>query len=102
MVIDELNASKKYLPLVQQHLEAKDLASPDGTTFAGTLKELISDVNSMQMDSGDLTEKMLKGEPVDLHDVMIAAEKAKTGFQLLLELRNKFTDLYREISRLQV
>jgi flagellar hook-basal body complex protein FliE len=70
--------------------------------FTDSLKELISDTNSLQKDSTELTEKMIKGEPVDLHDVMIAAEKAKTSFQLLLEMRNKFLDLYREVSRIQV
>jgi flagellar hook-basal body complex protein FliE len=45
---------------------------------------------------------MIKGEPVDLHDVMIASAKAKTGFQLLMEMRNKFVDMYKEVSRMQV
>ena len=56
----------------------------------------------MQKDSNALTEKMIKGEPVDLHDVMIASEKAKTSFQLLLEIRNKFLDMYQEVHRMQV
>ena len=31
-----------------------------------------------------------------------SAEKAKTTFNLLLELRNKFTDMYREVMRIQI
>ncbi len=78
------------------------LKNSDGTKFTDTLNELISDVNTLQKQSSELTERFIKGEPVDIHDVMIASEKAKTGFQLLLELRNKFTDMYREVIRLQV
>lgn len=78
------------------------LKNPVDTKFTDTLNELITDVNTLQKQSSDLTERFIKGEPVDIHDVMIASEKAKTGFQLLLELRNKFTDMYREIIRLQV
>jgi flagellar hook-basal body complex protein FliE len=33
---------------------------------------------------------------------MIAAEKAKTTFQLLMELRNKALDVYKEALRVQV
>lgn len=49
-----------------------------------------------------MSERFIKGEAVDLHDVMIAAEKAKTSFQLLMEMRNKALDLYREAMRIQV
>jgi flagellar hook-basal body complex protein FliE len=66
------------------------------------LREFIGDVNDSQHKSAEATEKLIKGEPVDIHDVMISAEKAKTSFQLLLELRNKALDLYREAIRIQV
>ncbi len=76
--------------------------SKSSTSFVDTLKEFIEDVNTLQKDSAMQTERFIKGEPVDLHTIMIAAEKAKTSFHLLLELRNKALDLYREINRLQV
>lgn len=56
----------------------------------------------MQQEAGEYTERLLKDEPVELHDVMIAAEKARTSFLLLLELRNKAIELYREVLRMQV
>jgi len=49
-----------------------------------------------------MTESFIKGEPVDIHDVMITVEKAKTSFELLMELRNKGLDLYREVLRMQI
>lgn len=73
-----------------------------GSSFADTLRDMVSDVNDLQIESGEKTDAFLRGDEVDLHDVMIASNKAKTSFQLLLELRNKGLDLYREISRLQV
>lgn len=63
---------------------------------------MIDDVNKMQISSAEQTEKLIKGEPVDIHDVMITAQKARTSFQLLMELRNKGLDLYREVLRMQV
>lgn len=70
-------------------------------SFGTFVKELINDVNDMQLDAGNKTDMFIKGEPIDIHEVMIAANKAKTSFQLLMELRNKGLDLYREVSRMQ-
>ncbi len=102
MVINELDASKRFFPRVQQKEQVEGIENTRPDTFAGSLKEFITDVNSMQKDSADITAKFIKGEPVDIHDVMITAEKAKTGFQLLIELRNKALDLYHEVNRMQV
>lgn len=77
------------------------IGSNRGGGFAATLKELIADVNQMQIESGSMQESFVRGEPVELHDVMIASQKASTSFKLLLELRNKGLDLYREVSRMQ-
>ena len=71
-------------------------------SFDQTLKEFVSDVNSLQSQAQDATNKMIAGEPIDVHDVMIAAEKAKTSFELLMELRNKTIEAYRELIRMQV
>ncbi len=93
-------------PIEQQRIKVPtvgDVQSPEGgSSFVNTLKEFIGDTNSTQKDAAEMTDRMLKGEAVDLHDVMISAEKAKTTFQLLLELRNKALDMYREVSRIQV
>jgi flagellar hook-basal body complex protein FliE len=77
-------------------------SNSDEPSFADTLKGFVDDVNTMQKDSAKQSERFLKGEAVDVHDVMIAAEKAKTTFQLLMELRNKALDVYKEALRVQV
>ena len=74
----------------------------DDTKFVDAMSEFIGDVNSLQKESGQKTEAFIKGEPVDIHDVMITAQKAKTSFELLMELRNKALDLYKEVNRMQV
>ncbi|MCX6153003.1 MAG: flagellar hook-basal body complex protein FliE [Candidatus Kapabacteria bacterium] len=102
MVTNDIELGKKYLPLVEQKMQNNGISSAKSESFTDTLKEFIHDVNSLQRDSADQNEKMIKGEPVDIHDVMITAEKAKTSFQLLMELRNKGLDLYHEVNRLQV
>lgn len=102
MVINELDPSRQFLPLVQQQSRERGIEPSSETSFAGTLREFVGDVNGLQKDSAEQRDKLIKGEPVDIHDVMITAQKAKTSFQLLVELRNKAMDLYREVNRMQV
>lgn len=71
-------------------------------SFGQTLERAMADVNALQNEAGKAVEKMVIGETVDLHEVMVAVEKAKTSFDLLMEIRNKALDAYREIMRMQV
>ena len=54
-----------------------------------------------RFDTSDYHSK-IAGEISDVHDVMVAVEKATTSFQLLMELRNKFLDAYQEVKRMQI
>ncbi|MFP4193623.1 MAG: flagellar hook-basal body complex protein FliE [Desulfosalsimonas sp.] len=42
------------------------------------------------------------GGPVDLHDVMIAMEKADVSLQTLVQVRNKAVDAYDKIMNMKV
>ena len=102
MVVNELELGKPWSPLQQQISEARGSKEMRSDKFVDTLNELITDTNELQKESAELRDAFIKGEPVDLHDVMISSQKAKTSFELLMELRNKALDLYRETLRMQV
>ncbi len=95
MPLNEINGGEN-LPLNEK------IGSDGSPSFTDTLNGFIQDVNSMQKTSATQSEKFLKGEAVDIHDVMIAAEKAKTSFQLLMELRNKTLDVVNQATRINV
>ncbi|HPN36883.1 MAG TPA: flagellar hook-basal body complex protein FliE [Melioribacteraceae bacterium] len=69
--------------------------------FDNLVGEFIESVNKQQFDSTTIATKFVNGEDVELHEVMIAGEKAKTSLDLLVEIRNKTIDMYRELTRLQ-
>ena len=50
-------------------------------TFANTLKDAISKVNDQQIQSDTMTEKLINGGNVDLHEVMIASQKASSDIR---------------------
>ena len=61
-----------------------------------------ADVNKAQMDSKDSAQSFINGEGIEIHEVMIAGEKAKTSLELLMEIRNKTVDMYRELTRMSI
>lgn len=71
-------------------------------SFASVLKDSINSVNDTQVQSDLLTQKMANGEDVDLHTVMIAAQKANITLSATLEIRNKVVEAYQEIMRMNI
>lgn len=71
-------------------------------SFRDSIKNFIYDVDGMQKDADEKTKLFMAGEISNIHDVMVAVEKANTSFQLLMELRNKMLDAYQEIKRMSV
>lgn len=71
----------------------------DGEGFAGMLADSLDRVQALQDDTRQKTRGLVLGEDVDLHDVMIAANKSEVAFNLLLEVRNKLVDAWDKLSR---
>ena len=70
--------------------------------FGESLKTALREVNDLQLHAGNEAQRLVAGEPVDLHEVMISAEEAGVAFDLLMEIRNKLLEAYQEIQRMQV
>jgi flagellar hook-basal body complex protein FliE len=98
--IDKLPPLPRINPIPQANLEAKTPNATNG--FADTLQKFVSGVNEMQKTSADKTMKFATGEITDLHEVMAASEEASVSLLLLLELRNKALDAYKELMRTPV
>lgn len=70
--------------------------------FSGYLKDALNEVNNSQIASNEMTRKLVNNEGVELHDVLIAQQKASVSLQLTMEVRNKGIEAYQEIMRMQV
>lgn len=71
-------------------------------SFADTLKSAIEGVNKSQVTSNQKTEAFARGEVDNLHDVMIAAQKASITLETSVQVQKKVIDAYNEIMRMQV
>lgn len=72
-------------------------ASSDKTLFHNMLAEIHRQQRQADMEVG----RTLLGEG-ELHDAILALEKANLGLRLLVQVRNKLVAAYEELSRMQM
>ncbi|MEI6511645.1 MAG: flagellar hook-basal body complex protein FliE [bacterium] len=70
--------------------------------FGQMLSNVLEQINGAQQKSAAMVTDFAKGKPVELHQVMLAMERANTALQLTVQVRNKIIEAYQEISRMQV
>ena len=80
--------------------------SAAGAEQAQDFKRLLRDgfarLDQLEAAAADQVQALMRGEPVELHRVILAGEEAGLAFDLMLSVRNKVVDAYQEIMRMQV
>lgn len=82
-------------------IEVPIFGNKGATNFSDTLKHALNEVSDKQDIAADYIGQFLRGEPVELHQVMAAAEEASISLELLVEVRNKFLDAYKTLINMQ-
>ena len=72
------------------------------TDFAQELKNALGNVNQMQVYGEKAMSDIATGSVKDLHQAAIAINKAEISMKLMLEVRNKALNAYKEITRTQM
>ena len=72
-----------------------------GGGFGSVLHQAIDKVSELGNDSEKQVGELVEGKRQDIHNVMIAVEKADVAFQLMMQVRNKIVNAYQEVSKLQ-
>ncbi len=73
-----------------------------GRDFKTILLESLDEVNRLQTEADQGVQRLLTGETDNVAEVLTAVNKAGIAFDLLMEIRNKLTDAYREIQEMRV
>ena len=67
-----------------------------------SFESILNSLNTSQTESDNLVQKLSLGENVDLHQVMIGMEQNSVNFQVVLAMRDKLVDSYREVMRMNI
>ena len=76
--------------------------STGGSAFAEQLKSALNEVNEYQEGKESAMADMATGQVKDLHQAALAIGKAETSMKLMLEIRNKALNAYKELGRTQL
>jgi len=85
--------------IVPQIEESKPTEKVLGS-FTEALRSMLHEIERADANASELKRRLLVGEPVELHEVLLATEKAHLGFQTLLAVRNKLLEAYQELTRM--
>jgi flagellar hook-basal body complex protein FliE len=78
-------------------------AAAGATDFAQVLKNSIDQVNQAQQKADGMAANFAAGDGnANLHDVMIALQKANVSFQEMVQVRNKLVTAYHDVMNMQV
>ena len=73
-----------------------------GTGFGEILKDSINAVSRQQNEAAVMSEGLMNGDHSNIHETMIAMEKASISFRLMAKVQTKVIDAYKETMRMQL
>lgn len=73
-----------------------------GGSFSKLFEQAIARVEQFQQDSQAKAASLMRGEDQEVHDVVLAAQRAELSFEYFLQVRNKVVSAYQEIMRMQM
>jgi flagellar hook-basal body complex protein FliE len=69
--------------------------------FAGVLQSMVKETNVLSQKASEAVTGLLNGSGVEVHDAMIAGQKANMAFELALQVRNKAVGAYQQMMGMQ-
>jgi flagellar hook-basal body complex protein FliE len=98
MAIDALIGNLQQIAPSGARLPGKESA-PGG--FGSSLERLVSSVDESNARANKAVGQMIEGSG-DVHDAMIALQRAELTLQLTVQVRNKLVQAYQDIMRMPV
>lgn len=86
-----------------QAVAASAAASPGNAAspFSDLLTDAVGQVNQLEQQAQSAVTGLITGHGVDVHQAMIATEKADMAFELALAVRNKAVQAYQTVIGMQ-
>ncbi len=112
-ITNNLDGNGLLLSQLQSNAALKKAAPSDSTQegqsvgeilngFGQVLKNQMGNINNLQAQADQAAQTYAVGGDIELHNVILAAEKADMAMQLALQIRNRVISAYQEISRMNI
>ena len=70
--------------------------------FAQMFEDFIKGVDQKKKISAKETQDLILGRSDNIHEAVVKSQEAGVAFNLMIEVRNKLVDSYKELMRMQV
>ena len=102
-MVDPIHASQVGKMIGPLTGPASGIAPAEAPTkdFKEILLNSLSEVNRLQQEADLGVQRLVTGETDNVAEVMATVNKAGIAFDLLMQVRNKLTEAYREVQQMQ-
>ena len=100
--MNEITSTTNLDSLQTPGISSKQVDKSESISFGQVLKQSLNDVNKLQNEADQAIDALATGQQQDIHNTMIAMEKADVAFRLIMQIRNKVITAYETIMRMQV
>ena len=76
-------------------------AAVGSAPFSDLLTDAVGEVSQLEQQAQTTAAGLMTGSGVDVHQAMIATEKASMAFELALAVRNKAVQAYQQVMSMQ-
>ncbi|MEM9589669.1 MAG: flagellar hook-basal body complex protein FliE [Planctomycetota bacterium] len=90
-------------PALRSPFDAAAKAKPNAIdSFGELLVNQVQEVNTMQLDANEMVHSYLTGGDVNEAEALTAIQKADLAFRMMIQVRNKLVEAYREVQQIQI
>ena len=95
------NALNNFAKAEQKMRIGETAASKEQSAFSDMLNTSLEKVNNLQSERSDMIQAFASGETQNVHELMIAMQKAGLAMNMTAAVRNKVMEAYKELTRIQ-
>lgn len=100
MAIDNVSIGASEISSVFDQQRAEEKKQLDNKAFDEALARAEVAVVSPQLQAGSAVTQVAQGAQGRIHETLLAVEKADISMRLLVNVRNKLLDAYREVMQM--
>jgi flagellar hook-basal body complex protein FliE len=97
--MQDISINDQFQSQTGLNFTAKEANHPQTISFGDLLQQSINQVSRLQHEADASINELAAGKQTDIHQTMIAVEKAEVSFELLMQIRNKVIAAYENIMR---
>lgn len=89
-------------PFIQTNQINKNEQGVTQHNFKSILKDALNKVSKIENEANLQQQMLIEGKTEDLHNVMLAAQKATLTIEATVQIQQKVIDTYNEVMRMQI